>query len=288
MNDLLPKVAAPQYDAISGTDAIFRLGFRVLAWEAFAGPELSLQADWRAWANQKAPDWTLGKTPPAPVSIMAPILRRRADSADRLGLEVALRLAPAGGVPTVFASRHGQVTRSASMLTAQAAGEPASPMDFSLSVHNATAGQYSIAAGDRHASTSLSSREESFASGLLEAMGMAAEGHPRVMLVVSDPVLPEIYAGPERGEPAGYSLAVLLGSEGGAAFTMTCEEAVAGQDDTLPQGLAFLRLLAGDGETIAWERGGRRWTWTRTAADGGSTASGSETGSGRAAAGGRP
>lgn len=268
MNDLLPKVAAPQ-DA-----AMFTLGFRVLAWEAFAGPGLATEADWRAWANQAPPDWTLGKTPAAPVAGMAPILRRRADAADRLALEVAFRLAPAGGIPAVFASRHGQVARSASMLTAQAAGEPASPMDFSLSVHNATAGQYSIAAGDRHASTSLSSREESFAAGLLEAMGMAAEGAPRVMVVMSDPVLPDIYAGPERGEPAGYALALLLGAKGGEAFTMTCEPAGAGADETLPQGLAFMRVLAGDGEAVAWQGGGRRWTWTRAAEDGRTTTGG--------------
>jgi hypothetical protein len=195
---------------------------------------------------------------------MAPILRRRADAADRLGLEVAFRLAPpGGGIPSVFASRHGQVTRSALMLGAQAAGEPASPMDFSLSVHNATAGQYAIAAGDRHASTSLSAREEAFACALLEAQGMIAEGAERVLLVMSDPVLPDIYGKREQEEPAGYALGLLLGTGGGEAFSMRLEEAAPESADRLPQGLAFLRALAGGRESALWQRGARRWTWAR-------------------------
>lgn len=245
----------------------FCMPFHVLDWEAFAGPGLNHKSDWREWSREASPDWGPGPTPVAPVQGMPPLLRRRADAADRLALEVAFRLAPTGGIPTVFASRHGQVNRSASLLIAQGNGEPASPMDFSLSVHNATAGQYSIATGDRHGGTSLSSRGESFTAGLLEAAGLILEGNGKVLLVVSDPVLPAPYADSDREEPAGYGLGLLLGKDGGEGFTLSMDH-TASATDRMPQALAFLRLLAGGGDSLAWTRGGHRWTWSRTAAGG--------------------
>jgi hypothetical protein len=193
---------------------------------------------------------------------MPPILRRRADAADRLALEVAFRLAPAGGMPSVFASRHGQVVRSVAMLQAQAAGEPASPMDFSLSVHNATAGQYAIATGDRHAGTSLSSRGESFGSALLEAAGQIAEGAPEVLLVCSDPILPEALGPLSDREPSGFALGLRLCAEGGTPWT--CALATGpGPEHAPPQALVFLRALAGSRARAEWARAGRSWTWER-------------------------
>jgi hypothetical protein len=241
-------------------EAVFRLPFRIADWEAFAGPALADKEAWRAWAAGPS-DWTATATPVAPVPGMAPILRRRADAADRLALEVAFRLAPAGGLPTVFASRHGQVVRSVAMLQAQAAGEPASPMDFSLSVHNATAGQYAIAAGDRHASTSLSSRGEAFGSALLEAAGLIAEGAPRILVVASDPRMPEAFGALAGSEPAGYALGLLLG-DAGEAWTCTLAEGP-GPDHAEPQALAFLRALAGGRPRADWSRAGRHWAWER-------------------------
>lgn len=260
--DLVPQVASLE-DAPA-----FRLPFHVLDWEAFAGPGLTLKSDWRNWALAEPVDWRPAGTPMAPVSGMAPLHRRRADAADRLALEAAFRLAPTGGIPTVFASRHGQLTRSASLLQAQVNGEPASPMDFSLSVHNATAGQYAIASGDRHGSTSLSSRGEAFACAVLEAAGLIAEGAEKVMLVMSDPVLPAPYPRSEREEPAGYGLALLMGKEGGEAFSLALHPASGSGKDPLPQGLAFLRYLAGGRSPAVWQREGRRWTFDRMPASG--------------------
>lgn len=250
------------------SEVSLRLSLHVLAWEAWAGPELSTREDWKAWADSGR-EWAEREpatTPAAPVSPMPPLLRRRADAADRLALETAFRLAPAGSsVPTVFATRHGQVIRSVSMMKAQAAGEPTSPMDFSLSVHNATAGQHSIAAGNRSPSDSLSSRGECFASALLEARGLVAEGHGRVLAVASDPCLPSVYRGRWEEEPAGYSLAVLLGDSGGDRFELSLSACApgAGHGDREPQALAFLRVLAGSHGEASWSRASRRWTWSR-------------------------
>lgn len=240
---------------------VFRFPFRVGDWEAYAGPALADKAAWKDWAATGA-DWVSAKTPIAPVAGMAPLQRRRADAADRLALEIAFRLSPPGGLPTVFASRHGQVVRSTGMLQAQAAGEPASPMDFSLSVHNATAGQYSIAHGDQHASSSLSARDEAFGSALLEAAGLIAEGAREVLLVASDPQVPEVFGAQAGAEPAGYALGLLLRAAGGEPFDCTLDLAP-GPAMAEPQALAFLRALAGGLPRATWSRRSRRWTWER-------------------------
>ncbi len=259
-----PASSVPHPARIPAPDpgAVFRLSLRIADWAAYAGPALADKEAWGAWAVSAPPDWSPAETPPAPVVGMPPILRRRADAADRLALEVAFRLAPSGGLPSVFASRHGQVVRSVAMLQAQAAGEPASPMDFSLSVHNATAGQYAIAAGDRHASTSLSSRGESFGSALLEAAGLLAEGAPEVLVVASDPRLPGIIGSLSDQEPSGYALGLRLCAEGGTAWTCALTTGP-GADHGEPQAFAFLRALAGGGTRAEWSRGGRIWTWER-------------------------
>jgi hypothetical protein len=133
-------------------------------------------------------------------------------------------------------------------------------MDFSLSVHNATAGQYAIAVGDRHASTSLSSRGEAFGSALLEAAGLIAEGTREVLVVASDPRLPDSLGPLADPEPAGYALGLRLCADGGASWTCALAEA-SGPDHAEPQALAFLRALAGGKAGAQWARAGRRWTW---------------------------
>ena len=51
---------------------------------------------------------------------------------------------PAEHLPTVFASRHGEVRSTQKMLAQLVAHEPLSPVEFSHSVHNSIAGQASI------------------------------------------------------------------------------------------------------------------------------------------------
>ena len=241
----------------------FKLSLHVSAWAAWAGPELSEQAHWRSWAFSDK-KWDSHPKLSAPVACMPPLQRRRADFSDRLGLEVAFRLAPPGSnIPSVFASRHGQLARSTAMLQAQAGGEFASPMDFSLSVHNATAGQFAITTGNRSSSNSIAACEESFTSALLEAQGLVWEGNDNILVVMSDPFPPPIFQGHWNGEPAGYGLGLLLGSGGGDRFELSFCDAAGKEETIFPQALTFLETLAGGKSESVWQRGGRRWKWTR-------------------------
>jgi hypothetical protein len=258
-------MTAKTFQPFAGSPS-FQVPFHVLAWEAWAGEALSQRQSWRDWARTERP-WASRLAQAAPVASMPPLLRRRASSADRLALEVALKLAPPGeAMPSVFASRHGQVSRSVAMLKAQSADELCSPMDFSFSVHNATAGQGSVVTGDRSGSASLSSRRESFTAALLEAQGLVLEGAAKVLLVISDELPPEIYQGLWQEEAAGYALGLVLGPPGAGAESFELSLTQAGgsaPEPLLPQALAFLRALASSASGATWQDGRRLWAWQR-------------------------
>src|SRR5215470_16279184 len=82
---------------------------------------------WRAGDEEAAP----------PVGFIEPQLRRRLSLLDRIALHVAHACVKDGeAVRVVFASRHGELARSAELLAQLAAAEMPSPMAFSLSVLN--------------------------------------------------------------------------------------------------------------------------------------------------------
>src|SRR4051812_6705411 len=93
--------------------------------------------DWKAWtpAHDLQPD----------VSVIPAMLRRRLSPIGRAALSVIMPLADSqGAMPLVYVSRHGDLNRTLGLLQDLALGEPLSPTAFSLSVHNATAGLFSI------------------------------------------------------------------------------------------------------------------------------------------------
>ena len=242
--------------------AHWNIAFNVSAWEAWA-PGLESHEDWERWAKGQAGFAPAGPAPS--VAAMPSLLRRRAGSLDRLALEVAYRLAPKGqDVSSIFASRHGEVARSVEMLRLMAKGEAPLPMTFSLSVHNAAAGLYSIAREDKSASNSVAAHQASLATALLEGTGQILEGRDKVLVVCFDEGLPVPYQSFEDEQPTGWSLGLLLSATQGKRYTLSC--AAAPEDlpsHPLPQALAFLRLLAGAGTEAACKDGRRLWTWRK-------------------------
>lgn len=98
-----------------------------------------------------------------------------------------------GSIPVVFSSTHGELARSLDMIKAIETGEEISPTAFSLSVHNAIAGLFSIAYGNTAEVTVLAPGEDGMASAFLEALGMLQEGIPEVLMVFYDEPLPDFY-----------------------------------------------------------------------------------------------
>jgi hypothetical protein len=152
------------------------------------------------------------------------------------------------------------VARSAVLLTALAEGTPLSPMDFSLSVHNASAGLFSIARGDRSASTSLAAGGEELAAGILDAAGQLLEGAEQLLLVAHDEPAPALYNGRWDREEGVFGLGLRLAASGGQRLTLTLQ-AWDGPDEGEPQGLLLAGLLAAGQGVARWARAGRAWTF---------------------------
>ena len=113
-------------------------------------------------------------------------------------------------VPFVFASRHGDLSRTLELLTALSKEEVLSPTDFSLSVHNSTAGLFSISRGDRAPATALAAGADTLGMGLLEGAAMIAAGAGQVLVCYADDATPEPYAPYVADEPARHPFSISL------------------------------------------------------------------------------
>jgi len=180
-------------------------------------------------------------------------------------------------VRSVFASRHGSINESVPLFHNIAHGERMSPSRFTHTVHNAQSGLFSIAAGNRMASSAMSARAETFACGFLEAAThLHREPARPVLLVVGDVALSETFAPLVEEPDAAYAVAVLLASSGeGTALKFD----VRGEDEAppplrpvaeadavargWPDAAEFVRWLHGSDAELVLRGSGRSWRWRR-------------------------
>ena len=167
----------------------------------------------------------------------------------------------------VFASRHGEMTRTLSIMQSLAASELPSPADFSLSVHNALAGLLSIHAGNRAGHTALAAGPDTFGYALVEAQGLLAEQPGKSVLVCyGDDVLPGAYSSFKDDDVGLPMVAALLLTAAGQGTDAICQTAAA--TDALPishvslaaEFLAF--LLRSQREHVAVGQD-MTWRWRR-------------------------
>ncbi len=151
---------------------------------------------------------------PAHTPAMLPLNeRRRATPAIKLAFQAAedamqSTALGASSLATVFASSDadlGIIHRICLALTATP--RFISPTDFHNSVHNAAAGYWSIAAGARTPSTTISAHDGSFAAGLLEASLLVQVDDVDALLVAFDLPAPEpLHAKRFIAHPAAVAL----------------------------------------------------------------------------------
>src|SRR5690242_17117038 len=193
-------------------------------------------ATWRATDQEASPQ----------VAFIDPQIRRRLSLLDRIALHVAHScVRPGEQVRTIFASRHGELARSAELLGQLADDEGASPMAFSLSVLNAAVGLYGIARKDRSASTALASGEDTLPMALVEAAAQAWDGEASpVVLTYADEPPPAIYRTLVDSPRSAHALAVRLdASEARHTVVMSWRQSDA-EDDPEAAPRAFLDCLA--------------------------------------------
>jgi hypothetical protein len=139
--------------------------------------------------------------------------RRRATAVTRLALDVAaeaLGAADPAGVAVVFASSGGEVDVIHGIFE-QLAGTDRrlSPTAFHNSVHNAASGYWSIATGSRSPADSLCAFDDSFGSGLAEALLRVETDGTDVLLVAYD-LPPQFPISEFRRLAAPFGVALLL------------------------------------------------------------------------------
>jgi hypothetical protein len=191
---------------------------------------------------------------PAPTAVAAsdllpPAERRRAGMPVKLALACGREaLAAAARDPaeaaTVFASSSGDCENVHHMLETLATAErQISPTRFHNSVHNASAGYWSIATQCRAPSTSLACRDASFAAGLLEAACQAAADDRAVALIAYDHPYPQpLHA--VRPILGDFGVALVLAREAsGRSHAALDVEFVPGDAQATPMADAALEAL---------------------------------------------
>jgi hypothetical protein len=190
-------------------------------------------------------DWQNGPLPKAVPGILPANERRRATPVTRLVLASAQQAIEAADIdpislPTVFASCSGDLEIAQKICLALAMPErPVSPMVFHNSVHNATAGYYSIGSGSRAPSTSITAGWASAAAGLLEAAVTAQAEQCPVLLLCYD-AAPSQPLAEAAGIGADLYLALLISPDASAGRTLQ----LSAEPDALPEPADYPTQLA--------------------------------------------
>ncbi|XZG71024.1 beta-ketoacyl synthase chain length factor [Chitinibacteraceae bacterium HSL-7] len=216
------------------------LTYTVADWHAFA-PGLPDKPAWLDWAASGHSTLPPGESTPVPGAI-PPMLRRRAEYTGRLALTALSGLVQAD-LPLVFVSRHGDAERSSALLTELASDGAISPQAFSMAVHNATAGLWSIAHRQRSAITALAAGANGVQAALTEAWSQLADGANAVNVVFADAPLPACYSAFEDDDTGPYGIALTLTR--GNAFSF--EYAATATETAQPP--AFIRHALGFGSS---------------------------------------
>ncbi len=232
--------------------------FNISQWRAWA-PGLQSAAHWQQWSHgERAID--AGEESPD-VSFLPAMQRRRLSRLARMAFAVGWPLAEGlAQLPLVFVSRHGETPRTLEILSDLAAAEPLSPTQFSLSVHNAVIGLWSIMRGETAEMTAIAAEGDGFEHAVVEAAGLLHDGAPAVLLIVAEEHPPAAYSPWITDVPCDYALGLLLTP--GDQWRLSLEgnkAAPAGE----PHALSWLRNLLDDRSTFTHTLKDRTWNWQR-------------------------
>lgn len=173
---------------------------------------------------------------------------------------------PAEQLPTVFSSSHGEIGKCLEMLETLQAGEELSPTAFSLSVHNAIAGLYSMAYGNHAEITALAPAASGLGAGFIEALCMLQEGQPEVLLVFYDEALPDFFPStPFRQSLTGtFALALKLTLAGEGTQLGFGPSKQTRHDGEQPLQLpAFINFLNSSQSELCLGDQGCNWQWQK-------------------------
>ncbi|MBU2711251.1 beta-ketoacyl synthase chain length factor [Zooshikella harenae] len=245
------------------------ISFRVNHWYVCA-PEVEVGSHGNGWQENKQPFKTSNKQPD--YSIIPAVYKRRLSSLGKLGLYVALKCledTPCKYMPCVFGSRHGDTQRMLQMLKDLRGQEYISPIHFSHSVYNGTAGILSILTKNTAAISAVSAGRSTLAAGFLEAW-LQLTSQPEidhVLFVYYDEPLTDMLTGFNDEKPFhGASAWVLSLPEYGQGQVISMKGVVANNTlkDELSQPEKFLNFwLTPKQKGISHTDGMMHWEWVK-------------------------
>ena len=227
-------------------------------------PGLESRDDWKQWLQHPvAIDEPLGRNPLKSIPAM---LRRRFNTLGKCAIGAAMPLVEGvAAIPSIFASRHGDTELSFSLLEAMGREEPMSPTRFSLAVHNAVSGLFTIARKDTSEVTSIAAMEGLVLQTFIEAIGQL-QFCDKVLCVIYDIPLPVFYKNycADATESFPYAIAMILGGVEGASYSLeqtglVMQSALSPPNPFDIEPLRLLRLLAGLSNSIELAQNGSIW-----------------------------
>ena len=210
---------------------------------------------WATWGDE-------GCSPQPQVGFIEPLLRRRLSVLDRIALHVANACVSEGEpVHLVFASRHGELARTAELLTQIAADALPSPMGFSLSVLNAAAGLYGIARKDLSPATAVSAEEATFPLALVEAAAQAwSDPAASVVLAFADEPPPAVYQELVTTPRTAHGIGLRLEARAPKVKIEMSWSEGEGEGEQEAAVAAFMRCVT-EGARTHWSGRGHTWRW---------------------------
>lgn len=198
------------------------------------------------------------------MSFLPAMQRRRLGRLARMAFAVGWPLAEGHArLPLVFVSRHGETPRTFEILCDVAANEPLSPTQFSLSVHNAVIGLWSILRGETSEMTALAAAGDGLEHGVFEAAALLAEGAPAVLVIVTEEQPPQAYCDWIDDVPFPYAVGLLLTP--GTEWQLSLQPGSEASPRTeWPHALNLLRILNTAQSACEHPWKNRLWNWQRS------------------------
>jgi hypothetical protein len=234
-----------------------RSGLAISSW-SFWSPETREPTQWRNAATRAAV--------PVPDGAIPSAHRRRMSTLSKMAVQTALEVSQAARPDfLVFCSQHGELSRTRELLRSIVAGSELSPTSFSQSVHNASAGLYTIVASSGAPATSLAAGAGTFAYGWIEAESfLAAQPAKQCLLVSYDEPLPPEYRPYTRQEQRPHAVALLLRAAAAGGFVLEQGEPEA--EEPAPLAPLFMAWALSAEPAFHVTAGGQGWTWRRLGA----------------------
>lgn len=239
-------------------DIMAYANFNIIDWHAISAG-IDTKAAWLQWQETNF-TWPEGEK--APVDKIPAMARRRMSSLSKLAVQTALTLVQEQEIDyLIFASRHGELTRTCALLEDILKGEDASPMAFSQSVHNTAAGLFTITAKKAIPVTSIAAGENTFHSALIEAAAYLSDNsNDKVLVIDFDEPLPSHYQEFEQQEYQGYAFGLILST--GSDYSLQWNNKPANKHDEMPHGLQCISKLVGSHSQWMIESSLTQWIWT--------------------------